>query len=274
MRSRRATWMCVWDLAILSFSMLFVAGCRPEPGAEQLPPPPEPRPSADRPPLPGASPVAFLEHCLRHYDDLHVQGYCLTMERREKVDGTLCGPEVIHVDFREHPFSVFMHWLQGAGRADKALYVEGENGGKMLVHLTGFVSYFKKVMAIDPDSPAAKQGGRFGIKQFGFRKTMEQTLRDWQDVRQAGTLDVDYLGVQQFAPVGNRPCYVLQRHAKPEENLGIVEGTFYFDRETLFQVGTILKGPRGELLAEYLYRDIQLEPEFPPDQFTPAALRR
>jgi hypothetical protein len=50
--------------------------------------------------------------------------------------------------------------------------------------------------------------------------------------------------------------------------------TAFIDKETRFQVGTLLRGPGEVLLGQYAYRDIQLNPSFPPDQFEPAALTR
>ena len=39
------------------------------------------------------------------------------------------------------------------------------------------------------------------------------------------------------------------------------------------QVGSTLKGADGQLLGEYFFRDIELNPEFKPDTFTREALR-
>src|SRR5436190_8787465 len=113
-------------------------------------------------------PIAFLENCLRHYrfhvrqkpevaaaaigvsgkvlgggshwdmtatvlaGSFQVDGYTLTMQKQESINGRLRPHEVIEVAFRERPHSVFMRWLEGAGRAERALYVEGENNGKLL----------------------------------------------------------------------------------------------------------------------------------------------
>jgi outer membrane lipoprotein-sorting protein len=67
---------------------------------------------------------------------------------------------------------------------------------------------------------------------------------------------------------------VIQRtkYARPEDD-GVTELIIYVDTETLLQVGTVLKGADGQLIAEYYFRDIRLNPQFRPNQFTRAALK-
>jgi outer membrane lipoprotein-sorting protein len=50
--------------------------------------------------------------------------------------------------------------------------------------------------------------------------------------------------------------------------------TIYLDKETWFQVGTVQRGQGDSLIGQYMYRDIQRNPTFPPDQFAPVALTR
>ncbi len=195
------------------------------------------------------------------------------MEKQERIDGQLQPPEVIAVSYRAHPHSVLMHWLQGARRAQSALYVEGSNDGKMLVHPTGLVGRLRKVVALDPDGSEAHAAGRYSIKELGLRETVERTLRDWKAAQKKGTLHARYAGTQKLGPAGDRPCYTLVRTLPEPDDEGLTEVTAYIDVETWFQVGTVLRGQGDSLLGQYTYRDIQLNPEFGLDTFTPAALR-
>src|SRR5581483_3428109 len=81
--------------------------------------------------LPARDPVAFLEKCLAHYDRT-VQSYSLTLRKQERIDGELQPVEIIQVHARDRPHSVFFKWLEGARKAVRVVYVEGENDGKML----------------------------------------------------------------------------------------------------------------------------------------------
>ncbi len=142
-------------------------------------------------PLPVADPVDFLQKSLDRYEQDKIRGYRLVMHKQERIKGELHPVEVIDASFRAHPYSVFMHWGKGAGRAASALYVEGENGGKMLVRPTGLAGKLFSVKSVDPNGPEARAGGRYTITEFGLKKTLERTLRDWKAAKEKGTLRVE-----------------------------------------------------------------------------------
>jgi hypothetical protein len=223
--------------------------------------------------LPGGDPIAFLEKCRQHFDSLHVTGYNTTLAKQESVGGTLQPDEIIDVDVRMQPYSVFMRWEKGARGADRALYVQGANGGRILVHPTGLVGDLMHVVALDPNSSRVRDASRFGIADAGLEKTLVRTLTEWKATRARGIGRIEYLGVRTVPEAGDRPCYVLRRVTTQPED-GVTETTIDIDRDTWFQVGTVLKGPGGDLLGKYFYRDIVLNPAFPPDQFEPAAVER
>jgi hypothetical protein len=254
----------------LALSLLSLAGCRPATPVSRSP---DPTADHDTPePLPDPDPVAFLEKCLERYNRQDIRGYRAILHKRERIDGQLNPPEEIEIWYRAHPRSVFMHWLQGARRAESILYVEGEYGAKILVHPSGMIGRIMKEVSIDPDSPAARQAGRYNIKDFGLREALERTVRQWQVARERGELRVEYLGVKRVPETGDRRCDTLRRtFAKPEED-GVTEATIFVDHETWFQVGTVLRGESGTLIGEYMYRDIQLNPPFDRGQFEPSAL--
>jgi hypothetical protein len=254
----------------LYFCLRFVAGCQPVDHDQQVPA--ENRTTVEAESLPGSDPVEFLQKCLKHYDEQRIEGYRAIFQKQERVEGQLYPLEVIQVAFRAHPYSVFMHWLQGARRASGVLYVEGQNGDRMLVHPTGLAGVFKQQVALDPNGPQAWQSERYGIKDFGLRKTLERTLNNWRAAKVKGTLRAEYRGIQEISETGDRPCYVLQATSHEPQKDGIVETTVLIDQDTWLQVGTVLHGQSETLLGQYMYRDIEINPQFAPDQFNRAAL--
>jgi hypothetical protein len=228
--------------------------------------------AATQKPLPVADPLEFLQKCLNRYDEQQIQGYSAILRKQERIGGKLQPSEEIEVFFREQPFSVFMHWLRGQRKADRALYVEGENDGKMLAHPTGVAGAFIKVVSRDPEGEDARQSGRYSLKEFGLKKAAERTLRDWKAARDRGDFHVEYLGVRKVREAGDRPCYTLRRTCSKPEKEGLVEVTIYIDTETWLQVGSVLKAEDNKLIGEYMFRDIRLNPKFKPNQFQRAAL--
>jgi hypothetical protein len=237
----------------------------------------------DKTPLPNATqldrlahekPLAFLEACLRRYQR-DVKGYACNFAKHERVGGKLQDPEEIDVAFREQPYSVLFIWEKGARQAERTLFVEGENDGNMLARPAGRFArrIAGDVVSRDPDGREALRGGRYSIKGFGMKNGMARAYRTWKTAEEKGTLHVELLGEKRVKEAGDRLCYVVHRtkYEKPEED-GVADCVLYVDKETWLQVGSVLKDKDGDLIAEYYFRDIKLNPKFKQDQFSKAAL--
>ncbi len=223
--------------------------------------------------LADSDPVAFLENCLRRYRR-EVHGYRAIMQKTERINGTLQPPEVIDVYFREKPHSVLLRWKRGARKAEAALYVEGANNGKMLARPNGLIArkLAGDVVTRDVAGSDARQSGRYPLDQFGIKKGTERTLAAWEAARAQGKLSVKHLPDQTLAQAGGRPCFVLRRTYAAPENDGVTELTIYIDKQNWLQVGSILKGGEGQLIGEYYFQILELNPTFPPGQFESGAL--
>jgi hypothetical protein len=221
-----------------------------------------------------SDPISFLENAIRHCSR-DGKSYSLIMQKRESQNGELQPVEVIEVSFKESPYSVYFHWTQGARLAARVLYVAGENEGKMLVRPNGGLARFVAgdVVAKDVNSPEARNSGRYPINQFGFKKGMERTLASWKRAKDAGALNVEYLGRSKVKELDDRECYVLKRIAKEPENDGVKESLYYFDAENYCQTGVVLKNSDGGLVGAYWFRDVKFNPTFKKDQFDPAVLK-
>ena len=220
------------------------------------------------------NPIAFLKYCLRRYD-YTVKGYELTFKKQERLGGKLYPSETIAVKFREEPFSVYFDWIKGERLAKKVLYVRGENDNKLLVKPAGrLASALVGVVERDAEGEDAKQSSRYPMPEFGIKVGMVLTLEAWEAARKNKTLEIEYAGLKKIKETGDRECYVLKRphYAKPEAD-GICSSTFYFDKETWLQTGSTLKNKDGELIGEYWFTDITLNPKFKPGTFTREALK-
>jgi hypothetical protein len=219
-------------------------------------------------------PVAFMRACLRRYDR-EVKGYRCNFVKQERLGGKLQHTEVIDVSFREDPFSVLFDWREGARLASKVLYVKGQNNGQMYVRPGGWRGVLVSVVSRDPEGSDAKESSRYPITEFGVKKGLERAIAAWGDAQREGSLKYEYRGKRKVPELGDRPCYVLHRYGyrQPEED-GITDAILYYDVETWLQTGSTLKGAEGQLIGEYWFRDVKLNPAFPPDTFTRAALTK
>jgi hypothetical protein len=217
-------------------------------------------------------PIAFMRACLRRYDR-DVKGYRCTFVKQERIGGKLQRSEVIDACFRESLFSVLFTWREGARLASKVLYVKGENDSQLLVKPAGWRGVLVSYVTRDPEGADAKESSRYPMTQFGMKKGMERAIAAWGAAQKEGSLKYEYRGKRKIAEVGDRLCYVLHRsdYRVPEED-GITAATLYYDAETWLQVGSTLKGSEGQLIGDYWFRDIVLNPDFPADTFTRAGL--
>lgn len=223
-----------------------------------------------------AHPLLFLELCADRFDR-QVRGYTCTFVKKERIDGKLFPPgkndyEVIHVACREHPFSVFFEWKEHARLAARALYVEGENDNKVLVKPRGLLS-LAGIQEVALDDPRAKKTGRYPMSEFGMGLAIHRTVQSMRDAEAHGSLHLRYDGQVKIEELGDRVCYKFVRTPySPLEEDALNELTLYIDRATWLQVGSVLRDPQGNLLAEYFFRDIVLNPPFSETQFTRKAL--
>lgn len=222
--------------------------------------------------LANTNPIAFLKYCIRRYD-YTVKSYELTLKKQERIGGKLHPTETIAVKFREEPFSALLEWVKGERLAKKTLYVRGENNNMLLVKPAGVLA-LAGIVERDPEGDQAKQSGRYPLTEFGIKIGMLRLLASWEAARKHKTLKVEYLGLKKIKEAGDRACYVLKRpdYGQPEED-GIMSATYYFDKENWLLIGTTLKNKDGELIADYWFLDIKLNPEFKPDTFTKKALK-
>jgi hypothetical protein len=218
-------------------------------------------------------PIAFLENCLKRYDR-EVKGYQVTLRKQERIGGKLQRSEVIEAQFREEPFSVAFEWKEGARLAKKVMYVKGENKDQLLVKPSGLGSLIG-IVERDPTGDEAKQSGRYPLTEFGIKLGTQRTLAAWVAAKKQDALHVEFLGEKKIKELDDRPCWVLKRtrYKKPEDD-GVSELTTYIDKETWLQVGSLLKGADNEVIGEYFFRDVRLNPEFKKDTFTREALSR
>jgi hypothetical protein len=218
-------------------------------------------------------PVAFLEACLDRYRR-EVKGYTAIFHKHERIGGSLNKPEEIDLFFRENPHSVLMLWRKGARLAERSLYVEGENNNKILVRPNGGIRRLAAgdIVEREVNGPDARQSGRYTLDQFGIRKSSERVLSAWKAAKDKGALKVAYKGIEKVPMTGNRSCYHLHRVCAAPENDGVVEHTLYVDTETCLPIGSRVTGKNGELIGEYFFRDLKLNPAYPSDQFKRDAL--
>jgi hypothetical protein len=211
-----------------------------------------------------ADAVAALQASIRRYDR-EVHSFTALLHKRERINRQLHPTELVEVSFRNEPYSVLMRWREGVRSALVSLYVAGQHNNRMLIQRP---SGWPRRVQLDPEGYFAGLESRYPITKFGFRAATERTLKVWQEKQQVGELHVEYRGVQKLAELGERPCHVLHRTTNSPEEDGLRQVTVYLDTQTWLQVGTRLVDGEGQLIGEYFFRDVRLNPDLPPEHFS------
>jgi hypothetical protein len=214
-------------------------------------------------------PCTFLQMCLDHYKKT-VTGYTCKFYKMERIK-KLNDLEVIDVHFQEKPFSVLFHWLKGQHLASKVLYVEGKDSvtkGQLLARV--FL-----IVPTDVNGNEAKSTSRYPMTAFGMYHGSVRTLDGMVKAKAANNLHIEYYGKKKVIQLGDRECYMFVRKPidPPEEGDDkLAELTIYIDVQTWLQVGSILRDAKGDLIAEYFFRDVKLNPKYNENQFTRKSL--
>src|SRR5262249_11325839 len=146
--------------------------------------------------------------------------------------------------------------------------------GKELMLARGWGPFkFLGIQTREVDGTDAKKSGRFTIAQYGFKKSTERTLASMQRAKERGKLHLKYEGLVPVERLKGQKCHKFVRTPyDPHEEDDLNELTLYYDTEHWLQVGAILKDAQGQLLGEYFFYEIVINPEFDPKQFTREAL--
>ena len=112
------------------------------------------------------------------------------------------------------------------------------------------------------------------VRQFGFLKAAERVIHAWDQAKAESRLHVEFAGVQSVAEAGGRPCYLFRRTINPPSDDGLAGVLVGLDRDSWLQIVNVLTDADGKTMAAYYFRDVVVNPAFPPDQFEPVALAK
>jgi hypothetical protein len=237
-----------------------------------FPAPPSPKTDKPFPELLRDDPVAAVALSMSRYR-ASVEGYSCTFIKRERINGKLRDRETIQADFRESPFSVRLQWVEGMDRAFAMLYPVDNRADRLAVVPSN--SALRKIVPFATraiDHPDVRDAARSPVTEFGILSATNRVYVVWRLAAERGELRTKYEGTRPIEELGGRVCHVLHRNCVTPEEDGMTQVTLFFDTESLFQVGAILKKDE-ELIASYFYRDVVLNPKFQADHFTTQKLK-
>jgi hypothetical protein len=211
--------------------------------------------------------VALLERCLEHYDR-NYEAYTCTFRKQERIEGRLKPEQKVEIRFREEPFSVAMKWVENAPAADRLLFVQGAYEDKMLLR-PNIVLLRGMTVRKDPHAPDVMKQTLRPVTRFGFRNALVHLLGVYREAKEEADLEMRFGG---YAEVDSRPTLLIERHLPADKGYPAPVTQIYIDVKYLVPVGIRALESDGALQANYLYENVQFNPDLTAEDFTPASL--
>jgi hypothetical protein len=240
----------------------------------------------NRPPHPLDECLAIAEEALERIRREIVDYRCVLV-KRERVNGTLGDQEFMFAKIRnrkeigdriETPFAIYLHFAKPANiKGRECLYVEQHNDGKMLAHEGGGLRVLPSVW-LDPKGPIAMRGNLYPITDAGIENLIVKLLEKGNRDRKRDECIVTF---RENAKINGRACRIMEvvhpiRRPHFDFNLAQV----YIDKEFGLPIRyAAYTWPRGqeqnaepkpsdsELIEEYTYMKLELNPGFGPIDF-------
>ncbi|MDX1969775.1 MAG: DUF1571 domain-containing protein [Planctomycetaceae bacterium] len=123
--------------------------------------------------------------------------YTAVFSKQELVGDQLLELQDIYLKCRHAPFSVYLRWLSGDVDRE-VLYVDGQNGGEMIVHGGGWKARLPS-LSISPNSSLAMQESRYPVTKAGILGTLDIMLEiHAEDVAKDRLARSDQLADEEF----------------------------------------------------------------------------
>jgi len=195
-----------------------------------------------------------------------VRDYTAIFKKTEQVEGVLLDREVIQLKY-QRPFRVYLRWLAGPKEGREVLYVDGANGNRLLVaDPSGLRRFF--TLVLDPRDQRAMRENRHPITDIGIGKLIELIS---ENARRAWARAELRLIDRGAGEEGGRPVWRYEAVLPDDPGKGYFCARFRLavDRELELPVRAWIHGWDGNLLGDYAYADLRVNPELAPEEFEP-----
>lgn len=174
--------------------------------------------------------------------------YQVSINRQERVGGTLLPAEDVRLSVRRAPKAVRLEWPTGAHKGREVLYSASEGGGLLHVHMGDSLVPVPD-LSLSPDSPMVMKNSRHPITEAGFDAIVATLEKGTAGLPEGSS--TKYLGLQTPPALG-RACHTIECHIAAGETW-----LFYLDAQTALPAMVEGTAGSGELLERYLFRDVK-----------------
>ena len=245
---------------VLTLAMAAGSVCAAAPAPPKLSPAAQRAVYADKPEqmekLAERNPLDFLRLALKWSDD-RVTDYTCQFLKQEKIDDEIHTPELMFIKLRVKVFSIYVRWIGDYAKGQEALFVDGQNDGKVIAHPSGFVGFFVHNVRIDPNGKTALKHSRRPLTNGGMANMLRLVIPQCEHAKANGDLALTYEGIREQ---DGRPCYVFKRVLPNKFDYPCPVLAIFIDRQFLTCIRTDAYDWDGSLLSQYIYSNLVINP--------------
>jgi len=219
-------------------------------------------------------PGSLFEKALVRYNE-QIKDYRCRLIRVERLNGKLTSQQQIDVFFLDKPFSVFLKWVKNPSKAEKLIYVQGQNKDKMAV-IPVLLGWLTGPVFVDPQDPQARRDSRSPVTEFGFKQILQRIILPCQtgSLKDGSKFKDQYVGL---VDVAGTTALALERQSLglgPTDKNSPLGWRFCLDVHDLMPIAITEYGPGDIILGDYVFTNISYNVGLKPADFDLAALRR
>lgn len=193
-----------------------------------------------------------------------INDYAAIFRKQERVDGKLLPEETILLKFQK-PLKVYMKWIEDPFEGTEALYVNGTNENKVLVHRGGILGIL--TLSLDPKGSVAMTRNRHPITEVGLGFLIDELQRNVKTALQHGELKLIRLVEEPF---GGRQTVAVEARFAPRAGRTYYTARMvcHIDKDRMLPIGAAFYDERDVLFERYSYSDMKLNVGLTPLDFS------
>jgi hypothetical protein len=190
-----------------------------------------------------------------------VNDYTCTFYKRERIDGRLTPLYVMSMKARTRPKSIYFKF-EDPYKGREAIFVEGQNGGKILAHDVGFTKFLGGTLEMEPTCSLAMEDNRHPITDAGIGALIDTIARRWAaELSPEESIVVHDPGMM----IGPRRCVMVESiHPRRQPDYLFHKVRLFIDSELNLPIRfegydwPSEQGSTADLVEEYSYINLKL----------------
>lgn len=196
------------------------------------------------------SPDEIVAKAVNTYEKIN--DYICRFSQKELVDGKIREDKNVILKFKK-PQHIYLRWTEGDDKGNEAIYVDGKNKNKLIVHLSGLLKFI--TVSIDPKGSRAMKNRRHPITDAGIGHVVKLIEENYSRAKNDKECEISKA---EDTEVSGRKAVKFKATFPPDKGYYNHIIAIWIDRELSLPVKIVVHGKNDEFLEEYLFEDIKI----------------